>query len=148
MKVSYKNLIRAYRGKHDGLVYYYHPGLQRHLAREYVAPRSSESNRRIAAVARNLRALDISAGYRGDLRLYLRLLDSHADTEGTFRGNYWMLFTRLMWNLADCYCLDLETVTREDLAGLPCATVKDAVEAGLLAQVPGCELLVRPMFEG
>ena len=146
MRVTYQNPISGFRGKHGGLVYYYHPGLKRRIAREYVMPRLTENNRRLGAVTRRLRSLGIAEGYRDDLRVYLRLQDSHAATEGWCRGIYWLLFNKLMWSPALQRDLDLEFVTREQLAGLPCATVKDAVEAGLLPRVPGYELLKHPIW--
>lgn len=145
MKVNYKKPIRTYRGKKDGLVYYYHPGLERSLAREYVVPRATENNRKLRAVTQNLQELNPSPGYRDDLKVYIHLLKSHAATEHVFRGHYWNLYLKLMWAMAKVLNLDLEDITREQILTreLPCRTVKSAVEAGLLIPVSGFEMLVR-----
>ncbi len=145
MKVNYKEPIRTYRGKKDGLVYYYHPGLERSLAREYAVPRANETNRKLRAVTQNLQALNPSVGFRDDLKVYIYLLKSHAATEHVFRGHYWSLYLKLMWAMARQLDIDLEFITREQIFAqeLPCRTVKSAVEAGLLASVNGYELLVR-----
>ncbi len=147
MKVSYKHLIKTYRGKKDGLVYYYHPGLKRFIARAYVVPKPTDNNRRFAAVVASLKALQISPGYVQDLKVFQHLLQSHAATEDYSLGTYWTLFTKLMWAQARSANLDLETLTRAEIEALdlPCRTVKTAVEAGLLPEVTGYELLVREM---
>ena len=143
MKVKYRELIRSYRGKHDGLVYYYHPGLERCLARSYVVPKATENNRKLAAVARKIRDLEPSSGYRDDLKVYLQLLKRQPDRGRQLYVNLWSLFTRLIWAQCRSAGLDPELVTREQIVELPCRTVKTAVEAGLLAEVPGYALLTR-----
>lgn len=147
MKVKYKELIRSYRGKMDGLVYYYHPGLRRCIAREYVKPRPTENNRRLAAVSANLRALEPAREYLQDLKVYRALVQQHPDTEHHVRGHQWILFTRLMWAQCRAAGLDPETVTRAQIEALelPCRSVKTAVEAGLLPEVAGYGLLTREM---
>ena len=146
MKVNYKHLIQSYRGKLDGLVYYYHPGLERCLARKHVIPRFTENNRRWRAIGRNLRDLQPSPGFRDDLRVYL-YLRGRRPALPVFNGNLWNLFTTLMWAQARAADLDLETLTRAEIEALelPCRTVKTAVEAGLLPEVTGYELLVREL---
>ena len=74
MKVSYKQLVRTYRGKKDGIVYYYHPGVECYIARAYVKPRATENNRKSGAIMKNLKALNISDAYREDLVVYLQNL--------------------------------------------------------------------------
>ena len=147
MKVKYKELLRSYRGKMDGLVYYYHPYLRRCIAREYVKPRPTENNRRLGAVSANLRALEPAWEFRQDLKVYRSLLLQHPGTEHYTRGNQWSLFTRLMWSQCRAAGLDPEFITRAQIetVELPCRSVKAAVEAGLLPEVPGYELLTREM---
>jgi hypothetical protein len=147
MKVSYKELVRTYRGKKDGIVYYYHPGLECYIAREYVKPKATENNRKTGAIMKNLKALNISEAYRSDLNYYLKLLRSHAKTEHYMRGNQWSMFLKLMWAMAKQRGLDLETLTRDMIESdnLPCRSVKAAVEAGLLPRVNGYELMTSVM---
>jgi hypothetical protein len=145
MKVKYKHLIKSYQGKKDGLVYYYHPGIERCIAREYVVPRATENNLRMKAVAQNLKALNPSQGWREDLKVYLSLLKTHAKTENAFNGHYWSLYTKLMWQMARQMDIDLREITREQIYAqeMPCISVKRAVEAGLLPAVGGYEILDR-----
>ena len=49
MRVTFKNMLLAYVGKIDGLIYYYNPRLNRMVVRQYVKPRESAPNRRLAA---------------------------------------------------------------------------------------------------
>lgn len=147
MKVSYKELLRTYRGKKGGMVYYYHPGVESYIAREYVKPRATENNRKAGAIMKNLKALNISDEYREDLNVYLKLLRSHTKTRHFMRGNQWSLFLKLMWSLAKIRDIDLEFLTRETIENqdLPCRSVKKAVEAGLLPRVGGYEVLTREL---
>ena len=61
------------------------------------------------------------------------------------RGNLWGLFLKLMWAMAKMRGLDLEFLTRETIESenLPCRSVKDAVEAGLLPMVKGYEWMTK-----
>jgi len=147
MKVKYKGDVRSYRGNKDGLVYYYNHKLDCYIAREYRVPRYNDNNRRMGAVARNLRAIDPSQTYLNDLKIYLILHNERPDVEKPLRGNQWALYNKLMWAMARDLGLDLETLSRAAIesAGLPCRSVKQAVEAGLLAEVPGYEMLVGVM---
>lgn len=154
MKTYFKNLIQAYQGKCDGLVYYYNPRLKRFVARQHVIPRASESNRRLAAIARNLKALDLADGYKGDFKVYTGLFNRKSATDRGQFNNWYNAFTKMMWSLAARHAadpalpdLDLETLTRDEIYGqdLPCVSVKRAVEAGLLEPVTGSELLSRTL---
>jgi hypothetical protein len=163
MKTCFNHLIRAYQGKCDGLVYYYHPGLDKVVARRHVIPRASSSNARFGSIAANLKALAPSEGYKADLKVYMDLCARSAASPRRPRQNWMNAFTSLMWGLAHSFSregnpltgaggpgqtpIDLATLTREDIYAnsLPCASVKQAVEAGLLEAVNGWELLTRMM---
>jgi len=136
MEVVFKNMLKAYSGKCDGLVYYYNSRLGRVLCRKHVIPRQNTHNRRMAAISHNLKALNPSPEFRQDLKLYAALYQ-----DAPLSGQN--VYIKLMYALARVYGVDLATLTREQITELelPCATVKQAVEAGLLAPVPGYERL-------
>lgn len=143
MKVTFKNMIQAYQGKCDGLIYYYNPRLKRMLCRTYTKPRESTQTKRFAAIAKNLRALNPSEGFCNDLRVYTNLY-SRKYHEGPNIVTWYNAYLMMMYALAGLYPhLDLQTLTRADIEaqGLPCRSVKQAVEAGLLKPVKGYELL-------
>ena len=151
MKVYFKNMLQAYRGKCDGLVYYYNPRLQRILVRPHVKPRPSVQTRRFASIAKNLKALAPSDAFKTDMAVYT---DIHNRRVGSrhrperILSNWYNTFMVMMYALpkVETY-IDLEAITRAQIEAndLPCRSVKRAVEAGLLEPVPGYELLDKLM---
>lgn len=134
MKVQFKNILKAYSGKCDGLVYFYNPRLHRVLCRRHVIPQASPQNRRLAAVSSNLSALNPSPGFITDLRHYAALLPQ--------QGQNWRnVYVKMMYALSRLYNVDLAVLTREQIEqlSLPCNSVKAAIEAGLLVPVKGYE---------
>ena len=156
MKATLKNMMLAYSGECDGLVYYYNPRLDRVLVRCLPVSKITENNRRLGRSANNLEALGLSEGFRLDLIHYTELYRrEYRDNNCT---SWYNLFNKLMWALAKNYSLegiplasgqpgltpiDLETLTRAQIEtnDLPCRSVKQAVTAGLLPPVPGWERL-------
>jgi hypothetical protein len=132
MKVFYKNLIKAYTGKCDGLVYYYDPELERILCRRYVKPKATPQNARLAATMKNLKNLNLSEEYITDLKFYAAM----ARKPGT-RLSWQNVFTKLMYALQRESGTDLTTITKGAVyeQNLPCRTVKTAIEAGLLEPI-------------
>jgi hypothetical protein len=149
MRAYFKNLIQAYRGTCDGLIYYYNPRMKRLIVRPYVKPRPTENTRRFGRIAANLRALEPSDAYKSDLSVYVDIHNRRTANEDVTLQNWYVAFTRMMWRLARANpeTIDLESVTRAyiELHDLPCRSVKRAVEAGLLEPVNGYELLTRLM---
>lgn len=149
MRVYFKNMIQAYRGTCDGLVYYYNPRLNRIIARPWFKPRPTEATRRFGRISRNLKALEPSPGYKSDLSVYVDIHNRRTANEDVILQNWYVAYTRLMWNLARANpeTIALETLTRDQIYALdlPCVTVRRAVEAGLLAPVHGYELLTQEM---
>ncbi|MDZ4183173.1 MAG: hypothetical protein U1B83_09870 [Candidatus Cloacimonadaceae bacterium] len=146
MKVNLKNMLKAYRGTCDGMVYYYHPQLNRVIGRVHVVPRKSAQNTRLGEVAANLKRLNPSAEFVEDLRIYINLLWSRGEEERGKLSGWYNYYNKLMWALSRAQGIDLRTLTREmiELDDLPCRSVRRAVEAGLLDPVRGFELLESP----
>jgi hypothetical protein len=132
MKVFYKNLLKAYSGKCDGLVYYYDPQLERILCRRYVKPRATAQNAKMAATMKNLKSLNLSDEYITDLKYYAAM----ARKPGT-RLSWINIFTRLMYALQREYGTDISTISKGAIyeQNLPCKSVKSAIEAGLLEPI-------------
>ena len=151
MRAYFKNMLQAYRGTCDGLVYYYNPRLQRIIVRPHVKPRPSAQTRRFAAIAKNLKALAPSEAFKTDMTVYTdiynRRLGSKSRPEHIL-SNWYNAYMKMMYALpkAEPY-IDLEAITRAQIEAndLPCRSVKRAVEAGLLEAVPGYELLDKLM---
>jgi len=145
MKVWFKNMVLAYSGKCDGLVYYYNEKLGRMKSRKYVIPKSTEQNARFTSISVNLKALNISEDYKNDLRDYTLRYSTLNQYKTRPCLNWYSVFTLLMWNMSRALGIDLATLTREQIESeeLPCRSVKDAVEAGLLPPVLNYQRLDR-----
>lgn len=141
MQATLKNIMLAYSGKCDGLVFYYNPRLDRMLVRSLPEFKPTENNRRLARIAANLKALGLSENFRLDLITYTELY-RHEQRDTNCSGWY-CLFNKLMWALAKQLGIDLEALTRQQIMAqnLPCRSVKSAVNAGLLPPVTGYERL-------
>ena len=165
MKAFFRNMLQAYRGKCDGLVYYYNPRCNRVVVRPHVKPRPTDQTRRFGAVAGNLKALAPSEGFRGDLRAYVEAFNRRSGAHRDPLLNWYNAYMKLMYALASRWVaapgggllpledfpegtpLDLATLTRGMIAeyDLPCVSVKRSVEAGLLPAVRGYQELTREM---
>ncbi|MDD2331670.1 MAG: hypothetical protein PHI68_03345 [Candidatus Cloacimonetes bacterium] len=144
MKVGLKFNQKYYSGNLDGLVYYYNPKLKMMIARrkpERGKPNPASS--RLAEINKNLKALNPSLAYRGNLTLYIEL----AQNANVVRGltNWYSLYMKIMWSLKRKYpqSIDLKTISKEQIhsGDLSCRSIKAAVEDGLIPPVKGYELL-------
>jgi len=90
----------------------------------------------MAAISRNLKAQNPAPEFVNDLKIYAALY-----RDAPLNGQN--VYIKLMYALARTYDVDLSTLTREQITEqeLPCATVNQAVEAGLLPPVQGYERL-------
>lgn len=143
MEVTFKNLLHAYSGKCDGIVYYYNRRMGKVIARRLIKPKTHKQNLELSAISRNLKALNLSPGYINNLRVYTEMSRLESGGKQTFYA--WRnVFMKLMFALAKQYALDLKTLSRDDIYQqlLPCRSVYMAVEAGLIPPVSGYENLV------
>ena len=161
MRVTFKNMLLAYVGKIDGLIYYYNPRLNRMVVRQYVKPRESAPNRRLAAIAKNLKALNLAEGFKNDMRVYTNMYNRMVGNNANLLPSWPSAFNKMIWKMVRSYALngalleddlyaariDLATLTRTEIFAndLPCRNVKRAVEAGLMPAVVGYELLTQEM---
>ncbi len=138
-KVDFKDGLKGYSGKSsDGLVYYYHPGLKRYLARRIPSMPHQAMNDKYKKISANLKTLKPSAAYRSEMKAYLQLMKAEDETITLI--SWHNLFVKMMWEMQKKYPkVNLETITREQIESeaLPCRNVKTAVEAGLLPKYEG-----------
>ncbi|MDD4309732.1 MAG: hypothetical protein PHO32_05085 [Candidatus Cloacimonetes bacterium] len=142
MEVVFKNLLHAYSGKCDGLVYYYNRRLNKVIARRLPVTKPHKGNATLSAISANLKALNPSPDYITDLKLYTELFRMK---ESSICFYSWSnVFRKLMFGMAKKYQIDLATLTRAEIVAdnLPCISVKAAVEDGLLGEVHGYERFV------
>lgn len=147
MEVTFKNMLQAYSGKCDGLVYYYNRRLNKVIARKLPVAKLHAGNAYLSAISHNLKALEICEEYRTDLKLYTELYRMQQGSKGSSVYSWSNIFRKLMFAMSERENLDLATITRQDIIAnaLPCITIKAAVEAGLIPVVPGYERFTNEM---
>jgi len=147
MEVAFKNLLKAYSGKCDGLVYYYNRRLNKVIARKLPNSKPHPGNKRMSAISHALKALEPSEAYRSDLKLYTELLRMQLGSDAVSFYSWSNVFRKLMFAMAKKYSLDLATLTRADIysQNLPCLTLVAAIEDGLLPAVHGYTRFVAEM---
>jgi hypothetical protein len=147
MKTIFKGIGMSYSGKNDGLVYYYNHYLRRTIARKLVVGKPTPQQARIKEVSQNLASLHLSEGYIRDLKFYVSEYNKRSHKHNLCVYNWNNLFTKIMWTMAKELNLDLATLTREQIlnGNLPCRTVKQAIEAGLIPTMNYFETLINEL---
>lgn len=142
MEVTFKNLLHAYSGKCDGIVYYYNRRMNKVIARRLPATKTHRQNIELSAISKNLKKLNLSEGYRANLKVYTEMSRLGCVCSKSFYS--WSnVFMKLMFTMAKDNSLDLKAITREQIYAdmLPCLSVKTAVQAGLIPPISGFESL-------
>ena len=145
MKATVRQGIKGFSGKLDGAVYYYHPRLQRTLMRRAPKMPIQPQNIEYGDISRQIKAIQPSEGYRNDFRMYLNELRERDDSVRL--PSWYSLYVKMLWAMQAKYPeqVNLKTITKAQIREqeLPCRSVKCAVEAGLLPEVPGYQYLNR-----
>jgi hypothetical protein len=136
MKAQLLWCIGSISGKNEDNVYYFNHKTRQPTIRKYTMPKHTEHTEhhdRMAAIGANLKSLNISEGYKQDLKLYCLKYNMSVKRKNCCSIRAYAMFIKMMWAMAKQLNLDLETITREQIENdnLPCRTVKQAVEAGL-----------------
>ena len=148
MKVGFQYGLAGYTGKLDGLVYYYDKVGGRVYARKWVYPRLTQENVRIGSISDNLFAIQPSEAYKDNLRMYVPRYNTLKVAEHRPVRSWVNIFLKMMYNMAKQMPeVDLRTISREQIYqnNMPCISVKQAVEAGLLPEVKGYERMTAEM---
>lgn len=133
----------AYRGKCDGLVYYYNRRLRKMIARRYVKPRYSSTNQRLGEGAKHLKSLQPAELFMQDCRRYCQIHNAYLKKGEKPLSNSYSLYIRLMYRQAKALGISVLDLTRQMIeeTPLPCRSIKTAVEGGLIPEVPGYKKL-------
>jgi hypothetical protein len=141
MKVQFKKGLSGYSGTSDGAVYYYHPRLKKCLVREYVIPQNKTNTDRTRSIMANLKLLEPSEAYKADFRNYLLAYNADRVLGEKPLLAWTNAFMRMMHALQKAMPgqVDLKTISRQQIydQNLPCKTLKDAIEYGLLPALKG-----------
>ncbi|MDD2331431.1 MAG: hypothetical protein PHI68_02130 [Candidatus Cloacimonetes bacterium] len=147
MKASFSAGIAGLSGKLDGGIYYYHPRLGRYLMRKHPQMPMQKQNSEYRTIAKRLGKLKPSDAYKSNFRSYLSLLrDENSDLKIV---SWYSLYVKMMWKMQshDPDNIDLKTISRAQIEtqNLPCRSLKQAIEAGLLLRVNGYEKFTDPI---
>jgi len=143
MKVHLSMGVNGLSGKVDGMIYYYHPKLKVCVMRKYVRPELTANNKRTTSIMANLKLINPSEGYKANLKDYIMYYNDSKEY-GHKPINAWNnAWLKLMFAMQKAMpeTVNLKTLTRDLIfvQNLPCKTVKDAIDAGLLPAMPGYE---------
>ncbi|MCB5261069.1 MAG: hypothetical protein PHN71_03055 [Candidatus Cloacimonetes bacterium] len=145
MKVKFTKLLMGYEGKIDDAVMYFSPKRRKYILRKRPKYVEQAQNRSFSQIQKRIFALPIRAEYKQDIRNYLlkyNALPGYSD-HPIYAWN--LLYSKLMWDIARLYKIDLKSIAVEDLPSLPCITIATAVERGILPKVNGYERFIESM---
>ncbi len=147
MEVMFKNMLHAYKGKCDGIVYYYNSRVNKVCARRIPEFKPNKSTETLSIISRNVKKLNPSPDYINDMKFYLEMLRFIHKKEWNRVTSWYCLFKKMMYAMAKKHNLDLRYLTREQIEHqqLPCISVKAAVDDGLLPVIPSYERFNNPM---
>jgi len=141
MKVKFKYGIITYSGTLDEMSY---GSFRQHtlcIGRKYVKPAPTEQNAIMGAIMKNLSKIyaEADGGYIQDLGVYAVRNGKQNVPKGQLIPTRYAIFVKMMfaWQESDPEFVDLSAVTIEDIVTheAPVISVKDAVDADLLARV-------------
>ena len=147
MKVLFKHLIQGFTGKADDLIIYYDRRLNKVIIRKNVPVKLTQRHANFGNASKNLKSLNLSEGYKSDFKVYTDLYCRLKINYENQVSSWYNLFLKMMYAMSDSLGIDLKAITRNQIETeqLPCISVKDAVEAGLLPRVRNYERLDNPL---
>ena len=139
MKATRANLLGEFTGKLNDLIYYrLRPGGKIYVRKQFKF-KDHPAQPGFASAQKAIYALNPSAGYKRDLQDYLALYNNLAQNKDNPLQSWTNLYNKLMNAMQRALPgqVELKNITREQIfaQNLPCRTVKDAVDAGLLPSV-------------
>jgi hypothetical protein len=143
MKVHMKRNLAGYTGTSDEAIYYYNPKLKMTLMRPYVYPKLNHNNERITSVMANLKLINPSQGYRQNLTDYIYVYNQSREYGNKPLAAWNNAWLKIMYAMQKAMPgqVDLRTLTRQQIVDedLPCKTLRDAIDFGLLPSLPDYE---------
>ncbi|MBM3291622.1 hypothetical protein FJY84_02975 [Candidatus Bathyarchaeota archaeon] len=142
MKTRFSRNLPGLTGKLDGLVYYYHQGLDEIIARTFTQAERNPPADRMKLIMANLKLIQPSAGYKQNLKDYAIKYNNLRINRDKPEANWMNLWLKLMFGMTKALPgIDLTTITRQQIYddSLPCITVRNAIECSLLPNVRNSE---------
>ncbi len=147
MKATRANLLGEFTGKLDDLIYYRRkPGGKIYVRKQFKF-KNHPGQPGFASAQKAIYALQPSEAYKRDLKDYLTLYNKLASTAENNAQSWTNIYNKLMFTMQKKLPLQLKNITRAQIEqqNLPCRTVKEAVEAGLLPEVKDYERFTSPI---
>jgi len=148
MKVAFKNMINGYYGKaDDSIIYYVRKTNQFYIKKRPTMPRGETQNN-FGLIMINLGKINPDFYYKEDLSFYLELYNQLPDKRYGSVICWNNLYLKVMFTMAkQIPGIDLSIITKQDIydQNLPCLSVKQAVEGGLLPVVKGYARFSKPI---
>ena len=141
MKATRANLLGEFTGKLDDLIYYRRrPGGKIYVRKQFKFE-NHPGQPGFASAQKAIYALKPSAGYQRNLKDYLILYNKLSGSTGNNAQAWTNIYNKLMFAMQKKMQVQLKTIPREQItqSNLPCRTVKEAIEAGLLPEVKDYE---------
>lgn len=147
MKVNFKNMVKGYSGKCDGLVYYYDSRAQRMCVRRHTKQKITEHNHTFGSITKHLATLQLSQVYKDDFYLYTGAYNSLKANRQNQASSWYNLYIKSMHAMAKQLSIDLLTITRAEIItnDYPCRTVARLIAAGFLPEIRDWEYLNHEM---
>jgi len=138
MKASFKNLLSGLSGVLDDKILYYHSVLEVCLLRSKPEFVPNSRTDRLKQIMQNLQGISPSAEYKQNFKDYLIQYNNLKANKHKRLISWSNLYLKMFYAMQKALPeVDLLTITREqiEMQNLPCKTVKNAIDAGLLPKV-------------
>ncbi|MBM4399293.1 MAG: hypothetical protein FJ041_03050 [Candidatus Cloacimonetes bacterium] len=138
MKAYFKNLLSGLSGVLDDKILYYHSVLEVCLLRSKPEFEPNSRTERLKQIMQNLQGINPSAEYKQNFKDYLIQYNNLKANKHKRLISWSNLYLKMFYAMQKALPeVDLLTITREqiEMQNLPCKTVKNAIDAGLLPKV-------------
>jgi len=141
MKVKFKNMLHGYTGKADDLIYYMDGRTGKIYARKTFKFKNHPAHSGFRKAQKQIYKIKPSSDFKFNLQDYCMSFNLLPENREKPIFSWCQVYNKLMWAMQKAMPgrVDLQTITRKQIIdqNLPCKTLKDAIEAGLLPQVEG-----------
>ena len=141
MKVKYRYQLQGYSGNVDGMIYYFDKRSGVTLARRKFTFKNHPEHPGFRSIQKQIYAIQPSRDYIYNLSDYINEYNAMPENVLKPLRAWTNLFNKLMFAMQKTMpdLVDLKTITREQIyeQNLPCKTLKDAIDNGLLPIVDG-----------
>ncbi len=139
MKATRAHLLGEFTGKLDGLIYYRRRNSGKLYVRRQFHFINHPCHAGFGSVQKAIYGIQPSEGYKQDLRDYLYAYNKLPESKLKRYETWTNIYAKLMYAMQSAMpeTVDLQNISREQVIqqNLPCITVQQAVDAGILPQV-------------